>query len=68
MKSIQCPETHTDTYIVNEKELMEFKNKGWIGQTITGLIGCNICEDFYELVYLYNTHNSANCFTRNIKR
>jgi|TARA_R100000008_G_C3516149_1_gene131420 hypothetical protein len=54
VKSIQCPETHTDTYIVSEKELIEFKNKGWIGQLITGLIGCNICEDFYELEEVKN--------------
>lgn len=49
MKQIQCPESHTDTYIIPKDELEELKNNGMISKDIDGLLGCNGCEDFYEL-------------------
>ena len=50
MKKIQCPETHTDTYIVPENELQEMKENNWVKPNVEGLLGYNKCEDFYELV------------------
>ena len=50
MQKIQCPEPHTDTYIVPENELQEMKDKNWVKPNVEGLLGCNKCEDFYELV------------------
>jgi hypothetical protein len=50
MRNAECPETHTDTYIVSKDELERMKTNGWISNEVVGLLGCNKCEDFYELV------------------
>ena len=44
----KCPQGHIDAYKVNEHELHSFWKKGWI-PTNTYLIGCNDCEDFYQI-------------------
>ena len=41
LTAIKCPHGHIDTYIVREKELIE---------QYGNLLGCNVCEDFYELM------------------
>ena len=39
MQKIQCPETHTDTYIVPENELQEMKDKNWgMGERILCMV------------------------------
>ena len=44
-----CPKAHYDTFEVTQNELVDLKNNGSIEQSVYGLLGCNICEDFYEL-------------------
>ena len=48
VKAIECPKGHFDTYKVIEHELKSFWKKGWI-QNGVYLIGCNVCEDFYQI-------------------
>ena len=50
MLKYKCPKGHTDTYLLAEKELNDFKNKGIISKDIQAFLGCNECEDFYELL------------------
>ena len=45
---IKCPHNHIDTYKVLYKDLKSFWKKGWV-QSGVYLIGCNVCEDFYQI-------------------
>lgn len=60
MSNIKCPETHTDTYIVSNDELERMKTNGWISNEVVGLLGCNKCEDFYELVWTGEEYKNIN--------
>lgn len=44
---IQCPESHTDTYI--EEFTPEEASKLGFPKRQLKLLGCNKCEDFFEL-------------------
>ena len=39
---VPCPKGHRDTYIVMEEAII--KKHGF-------LLGCNVCEDFFELAH-----------------
>lgn len=45
---IECPQGHRDTYKVSLHELHSFWKKGWVQNEIY-LMGCNVCEDFYQI-------------------
>ena len=50
MIKIECPESHTDTYRVDKKTFEQQKKYLKLDDEVIGLLGCNKCEDFYELV------------------
>tara|TARA_Y100000593_G_scaffold78558_1_gene145987 strand:- start:47 stop:214 length:168 start_codon:yes stop_codon:yes gene_type:complete len=49
IETIECPESHTDTYRVDEKLFQKTKKSWELPDEVIGLLGCNKCEDFYEL-------------------
>ena len=49
MKNIKCPAGHTDTFVIPQDELKDFKKKGLVEQEVYALLGCDVCEDFYQL-------------------
>ena len=63
MKNIKCPEGHKDTYEIPQNELVDLKNKGYVEQRIYGLLGCNACEDFYELTNNNTINVECDCGT-----
>ena len=50
MKNIKCPAGHTDTFVISKDELKDFKKKGLVEQEVYALLGCDVCEDFYQLI------------------
>lgn len=49
IETIECPESHTDTYRVDEKLFQKTKKSWELPDEVIGLLGCNKCEDFYRL-------------------
>ena len=49
MKNIKCPAGHTDTFVIPQDELKDFKKKGLVEREVYSLLGCDVCEDFYQL-------------------
>jgi hypothetical protein len=49
MKNIKCPAGHIDTFVMLQDELETLKKKGLVEQGVYALLGCDVCEDFYQL-------------------
>ena len=52
MENIRCPVGHTDTFVIPQDELKDLKKKGLVEQEVYALLGCDVCEDFYELLLI----------------